>query len=105
MWEDTRHSGSVGLAMVHAGGSNTIPEVDTIHCLGGHRKVGDFAPLINDKSPAMYVQTANGANVTDRRGRGERDAISTEDIVATFKAKFPYLDADTLNRLHVVYQD
>ena len=103
VWDDTRECGSAGLALVQRGGVKSIPETVTIHCLGGHRKVGQFAPVINDKSDAMYVQTANGVNVTGRRGGGGKDAISAKDLAAKLHPKFPHLDAKTLKRLHVVY--
>ncbi|PCJ76690.1 MAG: hypothetical protein COA53_00210 [Rhodobacteraceae bacterium] len=103
VWDDTRDCGSVGLALLQEGGALSIPETETIHCLGGHRKVGRFAPIIRDDTDAMYVQTANGVNVTGRRGDVNSQAISAKDLADRLRAKFPHLDAETLARLHVVY--
>ena len=100
---DTRECGSAGLALVQRGNVLSIPETVTIHCLGGHRKVGQFAPVINDKAEAMYVQTANGANVTRRRGGAEQNATTAKELATTLRAKFPHLNAKTLERLHVIY--
>ncbi len=103
VWDDTRDCGSAGLALVQKGKVLSIPETVTIHCLGGHRKVGQFAPVINDKTDAMYVQTANGVNVTGRRGGVRWGTISAKDMAEKLHPKFPHLDAKTLARLHVVY--
>ena len=103
IWDDTRECGSAGLALVQKGRAMSLPETVTIHCLGGHRKVGQFAPVINDKTDAMYVQTANGVNVTGRHGGVAGHAISAKDLAGRLHAKFPHLDAKTLERLHVVY--
>ncbi len=103
IWEDTRNCGSAGLALVQRGNVLSIPETVTIHCLGGHRKVGRFAPVINDKTNGMYVQTANGCNVTARRGGVGWETISAKDLAEKLRVKFPYLDAETLEGLHVVY--
>jgi hypothetical protein len=103
VWDDTRECGSAGLALVQRGRVMSMPETVTVHCLGGHRKVGQFAPVVNDKGDAMYVQTANGVNVTGRRGGATGHAISVKDLAGRLHAKFPHLDAKTLERLHVVY--
>jgi len=100
---DNRDCGSAGLALVQIGRVMSIPDTLTIHCLGGHRKVGRFAPVISDTTDGMYVQTANGANVTGRRGDGTVPAISANDLARRLHPKFPHLDIKTLNRLHVVY--
>ena len=103
IYADNRDCGSAGLALVQEGRVMSIPDTLTIHCLGGHRKVGRFAPVISDTTDGMYVQTANGANVTGRRGDGTVPAISVRDLAEKLIAKFPHLDAETLKRLHVVY--
>lgn len=64
---------------------------------------GQLAPVINDESASMYVQTANGVNVSARRGDDHWDVISTRDMVRRLQPKFPHLDEETLNSLHVVY--
>ncbi len=103
IFDDTRDCGSAGLALVQQGKVMSIPETVSIHCLGGHRKVGQFAPVVNDKTDGMYVQTANGVNVTGRRGGISAHAISAKDLASKLHPKFPHLNAETLERLHVVY--
>jgi len=104
-WIDTRSNGSAGLALIQRGGIATIPEISTIYCLGGHRKVGQLAPQIDDPMPQSYVQTANGYNVTSRRGMGGSDVASAPDLASQLRANFPYLDAGTLAGLHEVFDD
>lgn len=103
MLDDTRECSSAGLALIQKGGVRSIPQTTSVHCLGGHRKVGRFAPVINDVSASMYVQTANGVNVSERRGAADWDVISTRDMARRLQPKFPHLDEETLNKLHVVY--
>lgn len=105
IWDDTRDCGSAGLALIQKGKVMSVPETVTVHGLGGHRKVGQFAPVINDKSAAMYVQTANGVNVTRRRGSAHWDVVFAEYLAEKLLGKFPHLDAKRLDRLHVVYPD
>jgi len=102
VWDDIRECGSAGLGLIQKGGVMSLPEVKTIHSLGGHRRAGLFAPVIVDNTTAMYVQTANGVNVSGRRG-GAGHAISANELAERLYARFPYLDAETLERLHVVY--
>ncbi len=103
VWDDTRECGSAGLALIQKGGVISLPEIATIHGLGGHRKVGQFAAVIVDTTEAMYVQTANRVNVSGRRGDVEGQAISPVDLAGKLHARFPHLDAKTLERLHVLY--
>ncbi|OUS06791.1 hypothetical protein A9Q96_08460 [Rhodobacterales bacterium 52_120_T64] len=101
--DDTRECGSAGLALVQKGRVMSLPETVTVHCLGGHRKVGQLAPVVIDQTDAMYVQTANGFNVTGRSGGASGKAISANDLAGILHTKFPHLDAETLERLHIVY--
>lgn len=103
--EDTRECGSAGLALIQKGGVRSIPETTSVHCLGGHRKVGQLALVINDISLSMYVQTANGVNVSARRGTDDWEAVSVKEMAHRLQPKFPHLDEETLNRLHVVYRN
>ena len=103
--DDTRAFGSPGLALIQKGGVRSIPETTSVHCLGGHRKVGQFADVINDESSAMYVQTANGVNVSARHAADDWDVVSAKEMARELQPKFPHLDEETLKKLHVVYQD
>ena len=104
-WIDTRPNGSAGLALIQRGRVAVIPDITTIHCLGGHRKVGQLAPQIDDPMPQSYVQTANGFNVTARRGLAGSDISSAPDLASRLCANFPHLDAETLAGLHEVFDD
>lgn len=101
--EDKRALGSVGLFLIQKAGVKTIPETNSVYCLGGHRKVGQLATVINDESPSMFVQTTNGANISARSSSDSWNVISAKELARELQRKFPHLDEETLNRLCVVY--
>lgn len=101
--EDDRALGSVGLSLIQKGGVMTIPETNSVYCLGGHRKIGQLANVVNDESPSMFVQTTNGANISARSSSGSWNVTSAKDLARKLQRRFPHLDEETLNRLCVVY--
>lgn len=93
---------SAGLASIHKGGVQKVQDIKTIYSYGGHRKVDQVAPLIVDRDEAMYLQTANGFNVSGRKddAPSEQD-ITVAEIVEILRPKYPYLTAETIERLHL----
>lgn len=93
---------SAGLASIHTGRIRNVQEIKTIYSYGGHRKVDQVAPLIVDRDEAMYLQTANGFNVSGRKddSPSEQD-ITVAEIVEILRPKYPYLNAETIERLHL----
>lgn len=93
---------SAGLASIHVGGIQKVQEIKTIYSYGGHRRVDEVAPLIVDRHKAMYLQTANGFNVSGRKddAPSEQD-ISIAEIVEILHPKYPYLTVETIKRLHL----
>lgn len=98
--EDTSLKSSAGLAAIHQGRIEELNDIKTVYGYGGHRQADRFAQLITDTTEAMYVQTANGFNVSHRIGGKDIHAMTAADIAKILDEKYPYLDASILERLH-----
>ncbi len=96
---DDRAKASAGLASVHRGGVEDVNDITTIYQYGGHRKVDQKAPLLVDESAGMYLQTANGFNVSGRTAQTRKSIpMSTEEIVRQLHPHYPYLTENALLR-------
>lgn len=95
---DTAINASAGLASIAQGGAQKVPQVKTIYCYGGHRHVNRLVPQIVDRTEGMYLQTANGFNVSERTGLGGVD-VADHEVIETLCAQFPDLNSEILGRL------
>ena len=98
---DRRPKASAGIAGINAGPINDVADVATIFEYGGHRKVDERFPLIIDASDDMYLQSANGANVSERQGLAETARVlSADEIADRLSPKYPYLKADVIRAIN-----
>ena len=96
---DDRAKASAGLASIHLGGVEDLNDLTTIYQYGGHRRVDERAPLITDTSPDMYLQTANGFNVSGRTGQTRKSLqMDVAEILGHLQPNFPYITAAGLDR-------
>ncbi len=96
---DDRAKASAGLASIHMGQVKDVNDIKTIYQYGGHRKVDQKAPLIIDESPDMYLQTANGFNVSGRTGKTRKSQLmGVDEILAILRPSYPYLSKKHLKR-------
>ena len=98
---DRRPKASAGLAGINAGPVGEVADVVSIFEYGGHRKVDERAPLIIDTSADMYLQSANGVNVSLRSGlEPSAEILDASGIANQLSPKYPYLTAEVIEALN-----
>ncbi len=97
---DDAPKASAGLASIEAGRIIDVSKIKTIYSYGGHRKVDQVAEVIVDHGDAMFLQTANGMNVSERLGGEDAKALPTNEMAAILQTKYPYISAEKIERLH-----
>ena len=98
---DRRPKASAGLVGINAGPIGDVADVVSIFEYGGHRNVDARVPLITDTTEDMYVQSANGANVSLRTGQEIQETVlMSSEIAAQLAPKFPYLTAEVIEALN-----
>lgn len=100
---DKRPKASAGLAGINAGPISDVADVFSIFEYGGHRKVDERVPLITDNSQDMYLQSANGINVSLREGLSDASEImEASEIVERLSGKYPYLTESMIEKINQV---
>lgn len=98
---DRQPKASAGLAGINAGPIGKVADIISIFDYGGHRKVDTRFPLIIDESDGMYLQSANGTNVSLRKGEADTaKLLSAEEISDRLATKFPHLTSDVIRTIN-----